>query len=477
MAAGRGLTSSRDRAKPSILAQIEWVPIEVLRRNPKNARTHSKKQTRQIAASIRTFGFLSPAIVDDENMILAGHGRFEAARQEGLAHVPILRFSHLTEAQKRAFAIADNRIAEQAGWDRHLLSIELGDLIDLLPVEGLDVSLTGFETPEIDLLLADSATTRPTPEDAMPRMPRHGVTRPGDLWLLGKHRLMCGDAGNADDLGRLMDGALAAAVFCDPTQLLGKLSGREKIQHPEFAFDSTEISSLGFRRFLSQALGNGVRVCADGAVQFVCMDWRRISDLIEVSRELYGEMLNLVVWHKTNAGSRSFYRSQHEFIGVFRVGRQPKRNKAELKRFGRNRSDVWSYPDVKTTSQREMGAFPAHPAAKPVALIADALLDCTARGEIVLDQFAGSGATILAAERVGRIARGLEREPRSVDVAVLRWQCMTKLKATLAGDGRTYGDTADARAGSTIAPNIEGGKPSILRDRNAAVDDGGSSHV
>ena len=205
---------------PSNFPPVEWAPIESLRPNPKNARTHSKKQIRQIAQSICTFRFLNPAIVDDQNMILAGHGRFEAARLEGLAHVPILRFSHLTEAQKRAYAISDNRIAEQAGWDRQLLSVELGELADLLPTKGFDISLTGFETPEIDILIAPRAKPRSAVEEVAPRPPRNAISRPGDLWLLGGHRLLCGDARNADDFGRLMDGAFAVAVFCAPPSAL-----------------------------------------------------------------------------------------------------------------------------------------------------------------------------------------------------------------------------------------------------------------
>jgi ParB-like chromosome segregation protein Spo0J len=176
--------------------------------------------------SIRQFGFLNPAIVDDQNMILAGHGRVEAARLEKLAYVPILRFDHLTEAEKRAYAIADNRIAEQAGWERQLLSLELGELVDLLPIERLDISLTGFETPEIDLLIAGRAKPRSAPEDVPPRPPGHAVTRPGDLWLLGDHRLLCGDPRNADDFGRLMEGAHAAAAFLRSARHARRIGGR-----------------------------------------------------------------------------------------------------------------------------------------------------------------------------------------------------------------------------------------------------------
>jgi ParB-like chromosome segregation protein Spo0J len=216
---------SADGSGLTHLPKVEWSPIGALRPNPRNARTHSKKQIKKIAASIRKFGFLNPVLVDDANMVLAGHGRLEAAKLEKLTHVPVIRFDHLTAAQKRAYLIADNRIAERAGWDREILAIELGELIDLLPAEELDVSLTGFEAPEIDLLLADLAPSRPEPEDILPALPRNAVTRRGDLWLLGKHRLLCGDARQADDFARLMNGASAAAVFCDPPYNVWVTSG------------------------------------------------------------------------------------------------------------------------------------------------------------------------------------------------------------------------------------------------------------
>ena len=459
MSAAFNSSSPKVRLELADLPRIEWAPIAKIRPNAKNARTHSKKQIRQIAASIRKFGFLNPLIVDDENVILAGHGRLEGARLEGMAQVPIVRFGHLSEAQKRAYVIADNKIAEQAGWDRELLSIELGELIELLPMEELDVSITGFETAEIDLLLADIGSSRPSAEDAIPAVPKTAVTQRGDLWLLGKHRLLCGDSREPQDFVRAMGGARAAAVFTDPPYNLRvrAIGGRGRVQHAEFAFASGEMSQAQFRVFLSQTLGNGVRVSDEGAVHFICMDWRHIGELIEVGRELHGDLLNIVVWVKSNAGQGSFYRSQHEFIGVFRVGEEPHRNNVALGRFGRNRSNVWSYAGVNTFGKGRMEALAAHPTVKPVALVADALLDCTARGDVVLDQFVGSGTTILAAEKVGRVAIGIEYEPRYVDVAILRWQRMTKLEAILAGDGRSFEDVGAARATEIEKPVAQKG--------------------
>jgi DNA modification methylase len=447
--------SSDSAAPPVSPSRIEWVLLDVPRSNPKNARTHSRRQIRQIAASIRKFGFLNPILVDDTNTVLAGHGRLEAARHEGLDHVPILRFGHMSAAQKRAYLIADNKIAEQAGWDRELLAVELGELSDLLPIEGLDVSLTGFEAAEIDLLLTDMNPSRSEPEDVLPSLPVKATTRRGDLWQLNKHRLLCGDARDRGDYTRLMNGASAAAILCDPPYnvRVNSIGGRGHVRHAEFAFASGEMSQAQFRNFLATTLGNGVRVSSEGAVHFVFMDWRHVSDLIEVGRKLYGTMLNLVVWNKSNAGQGSFYRSQHELIGVFRTGDQAHRNNIELGRFGRNRSNVWTYAGVNTFGHNRMEALAAHPTVKPTALVADALLDCTARGDVVLDQFAGSGTTILAAEKVGRVGYGIEFEPKYVDVAIQRWQKMTKLEATLVGDGRTFEEIRAARSRAMATPD------------------------
>jgi len=268
-----------------------------------------------------------------------------------------------------------------------------------------------------------------------------------------------------------------SAVFCDPPYNLPMrgIGGRGRTQHPDFAFASGEMSPPQHRDFLSKTLANGVRVSADGAVHFVCMDWRHISDLIDVGRELYGAMLNLVVWNKSNAGQGSFYRSQHELIGVFRVGETPHKNNVALGRFGRNRSNVWTYAGVNTFGRGRMEALTAHPTVKPVLLVADALLDCTARGDLVLDQFAGSGTTILAADKVGRIAFGVEYEPGYVDVVIKRWQKSTKLEATLAGDGRSFEEIGAARSASDDAPRRRHSGPTDGQSQATSVTRGGET--
>jgi DNA modification methylase len=459
------------------LPQFEWAPVASIRPNPKNARTHSRKQLRQIAASIREFGLLNPLIVDGANMVLAGHGRLEAARLEGMSQVPVVRFDHLSEAQKRAYVIADNRIAEQAGWDREILSLELGELADLLPTEEIDISVTGFETAEVDLLLADMATSQIAPEDALPSPPKAPVTRRGDQWRLGRHILLCGDARELNDIERALCSMRVAAVFTDPPYnvRVRSIGGRGRTRHPEFAFASGEMSRSQFRRFLAQTLGNGVRASVDGAIHYICIDWRHIDDVVAAGRELYGDMLNIVVWVKSNGGQGSFYRSQHELIVVCRVGDSPHRNNVELGRFGRSRSNVWTYPGVNAFGKDRKEALASHPTVKPVAMVADALLDCTVRGDVVLDQFAGSGTTILAAEKVGRVAVGVEWEPKYVDVGILRWQRMTKLEATLSGDGRSFEEVAKARSPENVSDRRRVSAPSseTATGANAMTDRGG----
>jgi DNA modification methylase len=265
-----------------------------------------------------------------------------------------------------------------------------------------------------------------------------------------------------------MGDVLASAVVSDPPYnvRVRDIGGRGRSKHKEFAFASGEMSETEFEAFLRKTLGNGVVASHGGAVHFVFMDWRHIETLLRVAREIYGAHLNIVVWVKSNAGQGSFYRSQHELIGVFRVGEASNRNNVELGRFGRNRSNVWNYPGVNSFGRGRLEALACHPTVKPIALVADALLDCTARGEIVLDQFAGSGTTILAAEKIGRVAYGVEYEPSYVDVAVKRWQKFTKREAVLDGDGRTFDEIAVARSATATARSVPTGRDTSL-DRSA----------
>ena len=434
---------------------IEWIPVEAVKPNARNARTHSKKQIRQIADSIATFGFLVPILVDERRVVIAGHGRYAAAKLLGHKKVPAIEVQGLSEAKRRALALADNKIAENAGWDRELLAAELPELAELLVVENLDIAITGFAPVEIDQLTADFEDDPSDPADTVD--PRWATavpaSKPGDLWQLGHHRILCGDARAADDLACLMGGSQAAMAFLDPPYNVRvcDIVGRGRVKHSEFAMASGELARADFVEFLKRTLAAAAAVSRDGAVHFVCMDWRHIGELLEAGGAVYDDVLNLAVWVKSNTGQGSFYRSQHELVGVFRVGEEPHLNNVELGRHGRSRSNVWHYAGVNTFRAGRLDDLQSHPTVKPVALVADAMKDCTRRGDIVLDTFCGSGTTILAAERVGRRAYTLELEPRFVDVAVRRWQAFSRKDAIHAETGLTFDEVASERPAAPAA--------------------------
>ncbi|MBU3888570.1 DNA methyltransferase [Methylosinus sp. KRF6] len=447
---------------------IEFRPIASLRPFTKNARTHSKKQLRLIGDSIKAFGFTNPVLIDENGVILAGHGRVEAAKSLGFESVPAMILSGMSEAQKRAYVLADNRIAEKAGWDRELLASELGVLVDLLPMIDLDVSITGFEIGEIDMLLEDFTAPKADPADELPPLDarKAPVTRAGDLWLLGNHRLLCGDVRDEDAVVRLMDGAEAEMVFTDPpynVKIDGNAIGRGKIRHREFAMASGEMSAAEFTLFLTTALGNLASASKDGAIHFICMDWRHMGELLAAGDAVYSELKNLCVWTKTNAGQGSFYRSQHELVFAFKKGEAEHINSfglgagtaadaqrartragesARLPGAGRNRANVWTYPGVNSFGSGRLEQLALHPTVKPVAMVADAMRDCSTRGGVVLDGFSGSGTLFLAAEKVGRRGYGVEIDPLYVDVAITRWQKMTGKDAVHAESGETFDERA-----------------------------------
>jgi ParB-like nuclease domain len=341
------------------------VPRDQLKPNPRNARTHSRKQIREIANSIAAFGFTAPIITDESGFILAGHGRFAAAELLGFPEVPVVELHGLTEAKKRALALADHKLADKAGWDRERLAIELPELTDLLVQEGLDLTITGFEPVEVDQIATDFEEDASDPADEIDPswMKAPQVSQSGDLWILGRHRLLCGDARDEEELDRLMDGEEAAAAFLDPPYNVPVKSivGRGRTKHREFAMASGEMSRPAFIAFLTTSLRHAATMSRDGAVHFVCIDWRHVADLIAAGEQVYGEMLNRVVWAKANAGQGTFYRSQHELIGVFRVGQRPHLNNIELGRHGRSRSNLWRYSGVNSFGANPHAGAPLAP--------------------------------------------------------------------------------------------------------------------
>jgi 16S rRNA G966 N2-methylase RsmD len=420
---------NRSRGTPSRASElhdlhIEERPIDSLTPRRRNPRTHSSKQIRQIADSIETFGFTSPLLIDAGGIVIAGHGRLRAAKQLGMETVPTIRLDHLSEEQVRALVIADNQLAELAGWDEDLLALELQELAEL--DLDFDLEIIGFETAEIDLLIGTaSKDEQPDPADELPAFYPDAptVSLPGDLWAIGSHRLLCADARDAAAYTRLLGNAKARAVFVDPpynVPIQGHVSGLGRRRHGEFAMASGEMSETEFVSFLATVLGHHAAHSVDGAIHFVCMDWRHLIELLTAGRTVYSELKNLCVWEKTNAGMGSLYRSQHELVLVFKTGTAPHVNNVELGRHGRYRSNVWRYAGANSFGSQRDKDLEMHPTVKPIRLVADAILDCTRRGDIVLDGFVGSGTTLLAAERSGRVGFGIEIDPRYVDVALRR---------------------------------------------------------
>lgn len=408
---------------------IAYRPTASLVPDPRNARTHPKKQVDQIAASIRAFGFTNPVLVDGAGGIIAGHGRLLAAKQIGLAEVPTIALPHLSEPQKRALRLADNKIALGAGWDLDILKLELADLA-VLDVD-FDLSLTGFSSGEIDVVLQGQAD----PDDELiPAVPAEPRTRPGDIWILGDHRVGCGDGRDPAFLRAVVGkGAAIDAAFLDPPYNV-KINGHANARgrHREFAMASGEMTDAAFVTFLQESLGACAGVSRPGAVHFVCMDWRHMNTLETAGDAVYGALLNLCVWNKSNAGMGSLYRSKHELVFVYRVGDTPHFNAVELGKHGRNRTNVWDYASVNSLRGSRRADLDLHPTVKPNGMVADALQDVTRRGDLVLDTFLGSGTTLIAAERSGRRFRGLDIDPAYVDVAIDRWSAITGVEPRLA---------------------------------------------
>ncbi len=459
----RNLAASSDGGcnLDSRLLSIVYRNPRDLRPHPKNPRVHCRKQVQQIASSIAAFGFLSPALIDRHGNIIVGHGRVEAAILAGLRSIPTVCVDHLTKGQIRAYVIADNRLAENAGWDKRLLALELKEL-SVIP--DFDVTVTGFDTAEIDIVIGELDEQSLDQADEIPQTVRHhpAVSRRGDLWQIGRHRLYCGDALDRDSYRRLLQGRKADIVFTDPPYNLaisGNVSGLGRNKHREFAMASGEMTRAEFTAFLSKAFESLSSASSNGSIQFICMDWRHMGETLDAARGTYSELKNLCVWTKTNGGMGSLYRSQHELVFVFKNGSGAHINNVELGRFGRNRSNVWQYAGVNSFGKDRDADLTMHPTVKPVGMVADAIMDCSNRGATVLDAFAGSGTTLVAAERTGRKCYALELDPHYVDTIIRRLDGLFGLKARHVATSKTFSsleaerreeDEADSETAKTV---------------------------
>lgn len=422
------------------ITQVALADLKPFKTNP---RVHPKTQIAQIAASIRAFGFINPILADESLEIIAGHGRYLAAKAVGMTSAPTIILRELNESQRRALRVADNKIALGSAWDLDLLRFELTE-IGKLEID-FDVEALGFSTGEVDVLLRENA---PDPDAPLPAPPQAPVSRLGDIWLLGAHRIGCGDTRDPGFVAQVVGARAVDAAFLDPpynVKIQGHAGGKGKVKHAEFAMASGEMTTDEFTAYLRETLSACAIVSRDGAVHFVCMDHHHAGELIAAGGDVYGARLNIAVWNKSNAGMGSLYRSKHELIFVYRVGDAAHFNAVELGKHGRNRTNVWDYASVNSfAGGARRHELALHPTVKPIQLVADAIMDVTRRGDLVLDAFLGSGTTLLACERAGRICRGLEIEPAYVDVAVERWVALTGVEPTLEGDA-TWSEVRAAR--------------------------------
>lgn len=432
---------------PHLSVQVEYVCTSSLVPDPRNARIHSRRQIAKFKSIVAAYGFTNPVLIDEKSKVLAGHLRVLTAKALDMEEIPCIRLTHLSEAQKIGLAIADNKMSDESQFDPGALSKLLAEL------DGLDfqIELTGFDTAEIDMILAAPTISTDDPADMAvdPDGTTAPVTRVSDLWALGSHRLLCGNALNPADYELLLGDDKAEMVFTDPPYNLkinGHVSGLGKARHAEFAMASGELSSDDFLGFLKTTAANLCTFSTDGSIHFICMDWRHTWEISEAGKAKYSELKAVCVWNKTNGGMGSFYRSKHELIFVFKNGSAPHVNNIDLGRTGRYRTNVWDYPGVNTFGASRDNDLSIHPTVKPVALVADAIRDCSKRDAIILDPFAGSGTTILAAERTRRRAACMEIDPGYVDAAIRRWQTLAGETAILTDDGRSFDEVAASRS-------------------------------
>lgn len=432
---------------------IDYKTIDSLTLRAHNPRTHSEAQIKQLMRSIEHFGFINPVLIDGEGQLIAGHGRVEAATRLGFGNIPAICLADMCEDDIRAYVIADNRLAEKAGWDNDLLALELGALVDL--EIDYDLTLTGFELPEIDVILQgigdDSGDSAQDPADQIPEvLSGPPVTRPGDVWIVGKHRLICADSTKRETYDALMGDTRAAMVFCDPpynVPVSGHICGSGNIQHREFAMAAGEMSDKEFTSFLTSIFEHLAAFSTDGSLHYQCMDWRHLGEILVAGNAAYDEFKNLCVWTKTNGGMGSLYRSQHELVFLFKSGLSPHINNVELGKHGRYRTNVWTYPGVNSFGAQQ-SELALHPTVKPTAMVRDAILDCSNRKDIVLDAFCGSGTTLIAAEETGRRGRGIELDPTYCDVIVRRMHEVCRLEARLEATGQSFDEVAAERDSS-----------------------------
>lgn len=433
-----------------LIEQVEYVPVRNITFYGNNPRKHSKRQDKLLDRSVGAFGIVIPILIDGEGVILAGEALAKSAMRLGYTEIPVIRITHLDRSAVKALRIALNRLSELGEWDEEKLALEFRDLIEL----DFEVDLTGFEMAEVDLILeAEQAVVPQNPEDFVPEVDETIVSILGDVWCLDEHRVSCGDARDASAYAAILGGVKADMAATDMpynVRIEGNVCGLGSVKHGEFVMASGEMSESDFDAFMDASIANLVKFSVTGSLHYLFMDWRHALSLQLVADNRYHELLNLCVWAKTNGGMGSMYRSRHELVFVYKNGTGPHVNNVQLGRFGRNRTNVWEYAGCNSPSKDRRADLKLHPTVKPVEMIADAIRDASNRGGLVLDAFLGSGTTIIACEKTGRVCAGLELDPKYVDVIVRRWQAYTGRQAVHAETGLSFDEMAAMRSGHQL---------------------------
>lgn len=449
IASTSSLAPVRGSNLPGVQISVEYLAPDRLVPAARKLRRRSPRQIRSVARSISDFGFLVPVLVDAELRIIAGHARVEAAKLLGMTSIPIIRVEHLTEAQRRLLAIADNVTPEGVEWEAGALTLELKEIQLLEPT--IDLTSSALSIVKIDTLLGRARTEElAETDDELPEIEEIAVSRMGDIWTVGRHDLGCGDARDATFVSRLMQGRRARILLTDSPwnlKIEGVVSGKGKKKHADFVMGAGEMVRTEFVTFLFDSLAAAQTVLEDGALLYLFMDWRNLDALSEAAASCGLVQKNLLIWCKENAGLGALYRSQHELIALFKHGDAPHTNNIRMGEDGRNRTNLLFYPGANSFGKGRDKALASHPTSKPVALLADIILDASAPGEIVLDTFGGSGSTLIAAERMDRICCMVELHPPYVDGIIRRFQALTGIEAVHADTGLTFSQVTSLRAG------------------------------
>lgn len=396
---------------------------------------------REVANAISSLGFCDPVLIDEQNSVLDGIVRVEAAKLLGLPRIPCIRANHLSASERRLVRMALNRLGEKGTWDFDELKLEIEELI----LEDAPIEVAGFSMLEIDQIVAGEEPAAVEAGPLAPEPDTRPVARFGDMFAMGKHRVLCGDSTDPVSLERLMSDGEARLILTDPPYNVPIAGHVTSEAHREFLMGSGEMTDAEFQAFSAAWIGASLRYLRDGALLGAFIDWRGYPLVIAAAQQLGLAPINLVVWAKTNAGMGTLYRSQHELLPLFKKGKAPHINNVMLGSHGRWRSNVWTYPGASSIGSESRQGLQYHPTVKPVAMLEDALLDMTERGDIVLDPFLGSGSTLIAAEKTGRRCRGIEIDPLYVDVILRRYEAVTGRPGVLESTGETYAELAMSR--------------------------------